>query len=489
MRFVLLSVAVPLLCCIVSCGTPEKSDPVVARMENYLNAMERIGFSGAVLVELDGKPVLSRGYGYRNRERKLKNAPTTVFDIGSITKQFTATAILKLEMDGKLSVSDSLAKYFPDVPADKAAITIHDLLRHQSGLPGNVGRDFDAVTEADFVKLVFGSPLRFKTGTDFGYSNIGYSLLALIVQKVSRKSYEEYAYENLWKPAGMESTGYSRPDFDPESVAIVYSREDSVWGKPTEMKWDRTAPYWHLAGNGGVLSTTEDLYKWHRALLGDRILSKEARRKLYNPTIRKNEDRERFYAYGWDVSVTERGTRLVAHNGANGFLYAEFRRFIDEGVAIIMLSNKSHPDFDIVNRELARIVFEPEYTPGIPSPDTRANRDFTDRMVRVILEQDSARAFETYEARPRGVELLDYRIRDDAFYRLFETGESAQAVALLEFNAAIHKRSAPALQDLAEAYMETGKREAAIRYFRKSLAFDPHSRFAKNMIAKLEAGK
>jgi len=194
----------------------------VKSIEAYLEKLDKIGYSGSVMVAVNGKPVISRGYGYSDREQKITNSPKTISDIGSITKQFTAAAILKLEMQGKLSTDDKITKYFQNVPPDKSEITLHQLLRHASGLRGGVGGDYEKITEPEFVEKVFNSPLRSPVGTKFGYSNVGYSLLALIVEKVSGQSYEQYLYENLWKPAGMEMTGYSRPKFDKTLIAVGY---------------------------------------------------------------------------------------------------------------------------------------------------------------------------------------------------------------------------------------------------------------------------
>lgn len=196
-------------------------------------------------------------------KKKIKNSPKTVYDIGSITKQFTAAAILKLEMQGKLSTNDKISKFFDGIPADKQQITIHDLLRHQSGLISNIGRDYEKITEKEFLDKVFSSKLQFSIGSSFSYSNIGYSLLAIIIEKASNQSYETYLYENLWEPSQMEMTGYKRPAFDKKMIAIGYENDNKVWGKPTDKEWDGVSPYWHLKGNGGILSTTEDLYKWH----------------------------------------------------------------------------------------------------------------------------------------------------------------------------------------------------------------------------------
>ena len=173
--------------------------PTVQKVENYLNSIEEVGFSGTVLLELNGSVFSSKGYGFGNIDKNIKNTPGTIFDIGSITKQFTAAAILKLEMQGKLSTNDKISRYFRNVPKDKLEITIHDLLRHQSGLQSNVGGDYDKITKPAFIDSVMHSQLKFEPALRFSYSNIGYSLLAIIVENVSGLSYEQYLYENLWK--------------------------------------------------------------------------------------------------------------------------------------------------------------------------------------------------------------------------------------------------------------------------------------------------
>ena len=242
--------------------------------------------------------------------------------------------------------------FFNNVPPDKQSITIHDLLRHQSGLVSNVGGDFDSITTSAFLDKVLSSKLKLDPGKRFSYSNVGYSLLAMIIEKVSGKTYETYLYENLWKPSHMETTGYTRPAFDNNLIAVGYSDEDK-WGKPTDKQWDKDGPFWHLKGNGGILSTTEDMFKWHSALRSENILSKEAKQKLYHPELRPDESYDSYYAYGWDISKTKRNTIQAWHSGTNRVFYAEYLRYPDEGVAIIMLSNRAHLNYFRLTFEIA----------------------------------------------------------------------------------------------------------------------------------------
>ncbi|CAM4081114.1 serine hydrolase domain-containing protein [Gillisia hiemivivida] len=468
-----------------TCGQTKEENETIQQITTYLSELEKVGFNGSVLVELNGKQVISEGYGFSDKERQLKNSSTTIFDIGSITKQFTAAAVLKLEMQGKLSTDDKLSKFFENIPKDKEIITIHDLLRHQSGLISNVGKDFEKISKEEFLNKVLSSELRFEVGTSFSYSNIGYSLLAMIIEKVSGQTYETYLYENLWKPAQMKLTGYSRPEFDRDLIAVGYYKDDRIWGKPTDKEWDKTAPYWHMRGNGGILSTTEDLYKWHKALTGDLILSNEAKNKLYQPKIRAEEDYSAIYAYGWDVSETNRNTTRVWHNGTNNFLYADFLRYIDEGTTLIMLSNKSHSNFDELNQEISQIIFNPKYIPVIPVADNEINRNFTNYIIGAIQEFGLEKANEEYQKKANSQSLLEFMMRNEGLNNLYNSKPDI-AMQIFQMNVFVHPNVAKALQALGEGYMETGKKELALKFFNKSLSINPDNPFANKMIKRLE---
>lgn len=467
------------------CGQRKSGDDTTRKIENYLSELEKAGFNGSVLVENDGKLILSEGYGFCNVERQIKNSPATIFDIGSVTKQFTAAAILKLEMESRLSTNDKISVFFEDVPADKADITIHDLLRHQSGLVSVIGGDYEKIDRKEFLEKVFSSPLRFEPGTRYSYSNIGYSLLALIIEKVSSEDYETYLYENLWKPAHMETTGYTRPRFDTSMIATGYDMDNNAWGKPTDKEWDKTSPYLHLKGNGGILSTVEDLYRWHRALMTEKILSREAKQKLYHPELRSDESQSSYYAYGWDVSQTSRNTTRVWHNGTNRIFYADFMRFIDEGVVLIMLSNKSHPNFNGLNRELATMIFNRDFVPEIPAEDNEVNRSLTRLIINTIEEHGIEKARQEYQERNSGAQLLEFMMRDAGF-DCIDNGKPELAIKIFEMNVFAFPESAKALQGLAEGYMETGNKELALQYFRESLNINPDNPFISMMISEIE---
>ena len=466
-----------------SYGQTRIEDETIKRINNYLLELEKVGFNGSVLVDLNGD-VISKGFGFSDKEQQLKNSPNTIFDIGSITKQFTAAAILKLEMQGKLSTEDKISKYSDSVPVDKEMITIHDLLRHQSGLISNVGKDYEKIGKEEFLNKVLSSKLRFNVGTSFSYSNTGYSLLAMIIEKVSGQSYETYLYENLWEPADMQTTGYTRPAFDRDLIAVGYYRDGKEWGKPIDMEWDQTAPYWHLLGNGGILSTTGDLYKWHTALNTGGVLSKEAIHKYYHPKLRAEETEASYYGYGWDVFQTNRGTTRLWHNGGNNIVYADFRRFIDEGVTLVMLTNQSHPNFDDLNEEISQIIFNPGYDPVIPGADNETNRNFTNFIIRTLQDSGLEKAREAYQGRNESQDLIEFIMRSEGLDHLYN-GKPDMAMQILLMNVFVHPKTAKALQSLAEGYMVTGNKELALKFFKESLSLNPDNPFANDMIKEL----
>ena len=181
------------------------------RLEDYLKENESNGFSGAVLVAVHNDVILEKGYGLADRETRVPMTTSSVFDIGSITKQFTATAILKLVEQNKLKVTSRLTDFFEQVPEDKRYITIHQLLTHTSGISSYTGDDYEYVTDNEFLTTVLSRELEAKPGEQYIYSNVGYSLLGIIVERASGLPYEQFLQRFLFQTAGMGTTGYLQP--------------------------------------------------------------------------------------------------------------------------------------------------------------------------------------------------------------------------------------------------------------------------------------
>lgn len=261
-------------------GPPLPEEKLRVYLDEFVSRAEAFGFTGGILFAKDGQVVLERGCGLADRARGIPVTPGTAFDIGSNTKDFTKMAVLQLADTGKLKLDDPLAKFFDGVPPDKAAITVAQLMNHTAGFPLYSGPDDEVLTREDFLKRILAAKLVAEPGREENYSNPGYSLLAAIIERVSGGSWERYANEHIFKPAGMTETGYALPKWEPGQIAHAYDG-----GRDTGSTFDyphaSDGPYWNLRGNGGTLSTLADMYRFHLALAGEKLLKKESKEKLF----------------------------------------------------------------------------------------------------------------------------------------------------------------------------------------------------------------
>jgi CubicO group peptidase (beta-lactamase class C family) len=341
-----------------------------ATLDRYLKALVGYGYSGAVLVAKHGEIVLNQGYGLADRARQAPFTADTLFDIASISKQFTAAAILRLEMQGKLKVEDKLARFFPSAPPDKAGITLHQLLTHTSGLAESFGEEYEPVTREAFLRRVFASTLRHPPGRRFEYSDAGYAVLAAVVEVVSRRPFGDVLRDEVFRPAGMHHSGFLPNAEDRKRLAQGYTLQ-GAWGTPLDHPRAPDGPWWNLRGNGGILTTTGDLYLWNAALQGDAVLSRTEREKYQRPYVRETGAPEPKYAYGWSVSTSPTGRRRLAHVGGNGAFGSDYRRFPEDGVVIVVAANTADYSAILTADQIERRVFG---KPVVEPPATVAAR-------------------------------------------------------------------------------------------------------------------
>ncbi|MEO9871613.1 serine hydrolase domain-containing protein [Ekhidna sp.] len=308
------------------------------------------GFSGVVLVAQNDSILFNKAYGRKNSQENGLNDINTVFSICSITKQFTAAGILKLSMQNKVSLDDKLSKYFPTVPDDKKNITIHQLLTHSSGLVGEIGDDYDAITEAAFLNQVFSSELINPVGTAFNYSNVGYSLLTLIIEKVSEMDYETFLNAAIFKPSKMNHTGYVIPNWGTNEVANGYS-EGAEAKKPNEENWSEQGPYLNLKGNGGILSSASDMLLWSQAIRDHTVLDEATTSNYLYPHFEYNDGRAN-YGYGWWIENNDLDNKLVRHDGGGNLFVSDLWMYPKKEITIIVLSNTQ----DIYALSIARKI-------------------------------------------------------------------------------------------------------------------------------------
>lgn len=339
------------------------------RLDAYMRHMNEQGLSAAVVCVRDGKVLLDAGYGYSNQENKIVNSTQTVSTVGSITKQFTAAAILKLEELGKISTKNTLGELLKDVPQDKKSISVHQLLTMTSGFVEALGDDYEKLGRSAFLERAMHSELIFEPGTSFLYSNVSYSILGALIEIISGQDYEIFCRKHLWLPAGMKSTGYVQPDWKREMLATGYNKKGENSGTSLDKVWDSDGPYWNLKCNGGVLSTCEDMYSWYKALRGEDVLNNKQKMRMYTPYMAEGPGGQSHYGYGWSIVTTQRNTRLITHNGGNGIYFADYLNYEDENTFVYVSSNSSKRGMQDVAWELGRMILIPGYEPEIRTYD------------------------------------------------------------------------------------------------------------------------
>jgi len=331
---------------IIACGAwlAFYSTGTFARAADQLmqREVERGHFSGTVLISRDANVLFAKGYGLADADWGVKNTPDTKFEIGSITKTFTATLIMQLEQQRRLALTDSVCTYIENCPPGWTAVTLHHLLSHTSGIYNlTLSADYDKLhgvpqTREEVLARIRAQPLAFVPGAKFDYSNSNYFLLAMVIEKVTGQTYESVLKQRLLDPLEMRDTGVIHRD-------SILSRHATGY-RPTKsgaLEVDSpTDPSWSF-GAGSLYSTVADLQKWSEALDTDRILPQATLRRMWQPV--KGE-----YGYGWEVLTPSPGSgnrQVIQHTGfITGFITI-FRRIADEHLTVIVLSNNlaSHP--------------------------------------------------------------------------------------------------------------------------------------------------
>ena len=311
-------------------------------------------FSGSVLISQHGHVLLSKGYGLADRAQKTPNDPQTRFAIGSNTKQFTAAAILLLEVQGKLKVTDRICAYIPQCPSAWAVITIKELLTHTSGIPDflNTLPDFAGyagppLTPLQIIAHFRDVPLEFAPGTTWKYSNSGYFLLGYIIEQVSGLSYEAFLQKNILTPLNLTDTGYNH---NSNGVAIGYM---DITETPAEPE-DPSLPY----AAGALYSTVEDMNRWELALTTNALLPATSRAEMFatQVAIPDAPPMDAGYGYGFVIG-TDSGRPIIWHNGAiSGFISIEARYPVDD-VTVIILGSQENADVSTILEGISAKIF------------------------------------------------------------------------------------------------------------------------------------
>ncbi len=367
----------------VSCSRPPRpSGSLETRVEAYVEPYVRSNnFSGVILITRDGRPLFRKGYGYAIREFDIPITPETRFQVASVSKSFTAAAIILLEQQGKLRTSDPLERFMPGYP-NGDRLTLHHLLAHTSGIPNvNALPDYDVKSRFphgldEILSWFKDRPLEFEPGKRYAYSNSNYNVLAAVIERVSGKSYGEFLEEAIFRPLGMADTahhGDARAVVPRLAAGYAPAAGDAV----------EHAPYldWSVkTGNGSLYTTADDLAKWDRALCGNTLLTEASRKEMFmehTPGV----------GYGWFVRM---GTHpSVASNGRAPGFTASIERFTGDRTCVIVLSNLYSSIGQSMAADIGAIVFGEDRKPLIPAiPLTVAEAEIARCLGRYRFGED-----------------------------------------------------------------------------------------------------
>lgn len=352
-------VVIPLLL-LIAATMAAKADRVDDYIKVQLKVQHIPGLSLAVV--RDGKIIKARGYGYANVELNVPATPRTLYQLASLSKQFTAAAILLLVQDGKVGLDDRLSKYVPDTPAIWRDITLRHLLTHTSGLQREGISTTDKTQRADFtweemLKSSMAQPMLFAPGEKYAYSNLGFNLLGLVIEKVSGTPFADFMQQRIFAPLEMTSTRVNDLHTITPNRACGYE-----WSGGTLRIGEPTSPSLYI-GSGAVVSTVEDLARWDASLYTDRLLTVASRKQMWTPMPLKNGTTSD-YGFGWGLTPIKQHAR-VSHDGLLSGFQTVIYRFPEDRLTIIVLMNQS--GYASPN-QIARFVAR-EYLPAIrPAP-------------------------------------------------------------------------------------------------------------------------
>jgi CubicO group peptidase (beta-lactamase class C family) len=301
----------------------------------------------------NGESIKTAAYGAANLELNAPVTPDTVFEIGSVTKQFTAAAILLLAQDGKISVDEKIGRYLSGIPDTWRDITVRHLLTHTSGIKSYTGLDgFELrrhLTQAQFIAAIGAQPLEFPPGQSWKYSNTGFNLLGFIIENVSGKTYWDFLSERILRPLGMTSTTNRLP-------ALIIINRASGYEQTNHILINRDYDLTDVFSAGALVSTVGDLAKWNRALDREDLLNSKSKQAMWQPAL-LNDGTATQYGFGWRIE-TLAGHKNIGHGGSTSGFSASIQRFPDDKLAIIILTNTDEQIATTLARKIARLYLK-----------------------------------------------------------------------------------------------------------------------------------
>ena len=457
-------------------------------IDNYLTKLSQDkNFSGGLLIIKDGKQILSKGYGWADKDNKIPFTPGTLASMGSITKAFTATAIMKLVEQNKLSVEDSLIKFFPKIPADKANITIHQLLTHSSGFHEFLqqdGGDYEKINTQDFLQRAFAEPLSFKPGEKAVYTNVGMSILGIIIEQVSGIDYEEFLQKNLFDSAGIKKIGYRYPVSQEDTVAIGYQNGKS-WGTIQQhFKQAGGGPYWNLKANGGLEVSLNDMYLWANSFTNHTILKEATIQKMFMPHIQEEGYNGRsFFGYGCNISKSRCNTKMIDNGGSNGIYFARLIRLPEEGLVFYMVTNESSVNSNMVLPNVTQLYFKQKIIDDGVTLKPKFEGELSIKIYDILLKPSTTDL--GAELKKENLKVEDDMILLEVGRNLMEEKKPEKAFILYTYYTQTFPNIVVAWNDLGDIYQTQNNKNEALKCYRQALKIRPGNPRAKDNIDKL----
>lgn len=450
------------------------------RIDSLMNVfVDRMDFSGTVLYADKGEVIYHEAFGLADREWQVPNTIQSRYRLASLGKVFTSLLILQLAEEKKLALSDPLIKYIPEYKvAGAEKITLQQILSHTSGIPNyHAVPDFDEVEAKlsrkleEFVQLFLDKPLLFDPGTDQQYSNLAYSVLALVAERVSRVSFNQLLHTRIFEKAGMTDT-YT----EDERRVMPHTARGYVNSYSEYLTSTYRDPS-SVIGSGNVTSTAMDLFHFDRALRAGKLLSPEFQKQWYRPV--KGD-----YALGWMVMrypvPGSDSVSVTYHDGGNSGFSTVMYRFLENDRCLIVLANVSPMDIYGVAGRLGRLIHNRPVSPVRRSLVAQFARELEKNGLEAAV-----RSFRVAKEDP------DYELDGKAFnflgYTYLRSGRVIEAVEVFKLNVEAHPGVANAYDSLGEGYMKQGNKALALENYRRSLELDPSNSNAKVMIEKLLA--
>jgi CubicO group peptidase (beta-lactamase class C family) len=450
------------------------SNDTTRQIGDLMLALHQRGqFNGSILVAVKGRIIFNRGFGLADVKTAMPFEPTTISCLGSVTKQFTAMAVMILAEENKVQYDDPVRKYIKELPDCYDPVTIRHLLTQTSGIAeySNIGVDHAGIRKSQILKaLEKERSLRFEPGQKYEYTNSNYVVLAEVAERINGMPFGDLVDAKIFRPLGMSNSFvHDRPEKKNLQRATGYDQ----FGKKDD--YDS-----YSSGDGGIFSTVEDLFKWDQALYTGKLVSQATLSEAFTPYLVK--DGTSTYGFGWNIAENSNSNKYVWHNGNTGGFRAHIQRRLADKITIIMLTNMGNSRrIEIANAIIDLMAGKPYSLPKVPVSQTMYNIIKQEGIDQAIALYDSLRSANDsiYDLSESELNTLGYEV-------LYGMRRIDDAISVFELNTRMYPSSSNVFDSLGEAMMVKGDKQSAIRNFKKALELDPSNQNSAMQLKKLQ---